>query len=89
MMLCLLGQIEPKKIKGTKILKSLVHIDGLTIINAMEISHISIVDPNLNSRPEYVAGVNDSTSRRWGTIEVSVPNLWKDNVGQNKDEAPR
>ena len=55
---------------------------------SLEISHI-FVDPNLNSRPEYVAGVNDSTSRRWGTIEVSVPNLWKDNVGQDQDEATR
>ena len=38
-------------------------------------------------RPECVAGVNDSTGRRWRTFEVSVSNLWKDNDGSSKDEA--
>ena len=63
--------------------------DRLTIINGLgnELHHN--FDPNLNFRPEYVAGVDDSTSRRWWTIEVSVSNVWKDHVGQNKDEAPR
>ena len=63
--------------------------DRLTIINGLgnELHHN--FDPNLNFRPEYVAGVDDSTSRRWWTIEVSVSNVWKDHVGKNKDEAPR
>ena len=61
--------------------------DRLTIINGNELHHN--FDQNLNFGPEYVAGVDDSTSRRWWTIEVSVSNLWKDDVGQNKDEAPR
>ena len=55
----------------------------------LEMSNKTIFDLSLNFRPEYVAGVDDSPSRRWGTIEVSVPNLWKDNVGQNKDEETR
>ena len=41
----------------------------------------------MNYRPECVAGVNDSTSRRWWATEVSVSNLWKDNEGQNNDKA--
>ena len=63
--------------------------DRLTIINGLgnELHHN--FDPNLNFRPEYIAGVDDSTSRRWWTIEVSVSNVWKDYVRQNKDEAPR
>ena len=63
--------------------------DRLTIINGLgnELHHN--FDPNLNFRPEYVAGVDDSPSRRWGAIEVSVSYMWKDYVGQNKDKATR
>ena len=63
--------------------------DGFTVIVCLRNELHHNFDPYLNFRPEYIAGVDDSTSRRWWTIEVSVSNLWKDDVGQNKDEAPR
>ena len=51
----------------------------------------SILNPHtlyeINYRPECVAGVNDSMSRRWWATEVSVSNLWKDNEGQKIDKA--